>query len=94
MWAEDKRKKLTTLPKDVVPQILAGVQPHQLKGLPVNVLEEIKTSQLTIHDILCLTGISTEEAKDIQCHIGDRRYKIVYMNTRYGKYGNNTKKRG
>ena len=76
MWIEDEDNKLVNLPTDIVKQILRGVMPCELKGLSISVLENIRTRQLSIIDVLLLTGLTIEQARDVKKNIGNNTFRL------------------
>ena len=93
-WKEDQDAKLISIPSYVVRQILKGITPSKLTGLPVNVVEYIRVHQLTVRDILLLTGLSKEQVTDIEekrrTYIHSQHktgwYEKKRLNSEYGKY--------
>lgn len=81
IWKEKEKSELVALPQLVISQIRKGINPRDLTGLSVSVMEYIRTNQLTSQDILLLAGVNIEEAKDI---VNTRRKNV----NKKGKNGN------
>ncbi len=71
MWRDERDIKLDSLPYFVVKQIEKGINPCNLTGLSFDILEHIRSYQLSKLNILTLAGLSEEEAREI-LHRRDR----------------------